>query len=293
MVMKTLVFASFLFLMSVEESHSQESRVMEGLTFSSSILKMDKTYSVYLPKGYVEDQRSYPVLYLLHGGGGDHTTWIQSGELKSIADRSISEGKAAPMIIVMPHANEVHKGYFNQINGGFDFEDFFFQELIPHIEKNYRVRTKSRYRAVAGQSMGGAGTIFYALHHPEMFSAAVPLSPVTESWEKGDLSEKLKRNGIKGYSQDQFDAYYLKYSIPQVLASADSGRLKAIRTMRWYVCTGDDDSLNEGISKMILAFKKAAIPHEYRVKDGSHNWSFWRQELPELLAFVSKSFTEF
>ncbi|MDZ7633484.1 MAG: alpha/beta hydrolase-fold protein [Bacteroidales bacterium] len=68
------------------------------------------------------------------------------------------------------------------------------------MKRTYRVRTKSRFRAVAGQSMGGGGTIFYALHHPEMFSAAAPLSAVTESWYKDDLTAKLQRNSIDGYS---------------------------------------------------------------------------------------------
>ena len=293
MPLKPLLFASLLMVLSCFRSHGQGGRVLEGLTYPSSILGMEKTYSVYLPGGYDGEKRNYPVLYLLHGGGGDHATWIQSGEMRSIADRVISEGRATPMVIVMPNANERHKGYYNQIKGGFDYEDHFFRELIPHIEKCYRVRVKSRFRAVAGQSMGGGGTIFYALHRPEMFSAVAPLSPVTESWDKSDLTDKLRRNGIDGYTQQQFDAFYRKYSIHQVLEGADSARLKAVRSLRWYVSTGDDDYLNEGIGRMISAFRKAGIPHEYRVKDGAHNWSFWRQELPEVLSFVSRSFTEF
>lgn len=293
MPLKTTLFASLMMLLSSPESHGQGGRLLEGLTYHSPILGIDKTFSVYLPSGYDDDKRSYPVLYLLHGGGGDHTTWIQSGEMKSIVDRVISEGRATPMVIVMPNANERHKGYYNQIKGGFDYEDHFFRELIPHIEMSYRVRVKSRYRAVAGQSMGGGGTIFYALHRPEMFSAVAPLSPVTESWDRSDLSDKLRRNAVEGYTQAQFDAFYRRYSIPQVLEGADSARMKAIRSLRWYVSTGDDDYLNEGIGRMISAFRKAGIPHEFRVKDGAHNWSFWRQELPEVLAFVSRSFTEF
>ncbi|MCU0377256.1 MAG: esterase family protein [Bacteroidales bacterium] len=254
---------------------------------------MDRQYSIYLPAGYDDNNRSYPVLYLLHGGGGDHSTWIQSGEVQALADKTISEGRATQMIIVMPNAKDKIKGYYNFIKGGFNYEDFFFKELIPHIEKNYRVRTKSRFRAVAGQSMGGGGTIFYALHHPDMFSAAAPLSAVTESWDKIDLAEKLQRNNIDGFSEEQFESYYRSYSIPEILSAADSTTMDAIRKIRWYISCGDDDYLFEGNSLMHIAFRKAEIPHEYRVKEGAHNWSYWRQELPEVLTFVSKSFTEF
>jgi enterochelin esterase-like enzyme len=272
---------------------SQGSQILEGLAFHSSILNMERQYSVYLPAGYDENNRSYPVLYLLHGGGGDHTTWIQSGEVQALADKTIAEGRATPMIIVMPNAKEKIKGYYNYIGGGFNYEDFFFQELIPHIESNYRVRTKSRFRAVAGQSMGGGGTIFYALHHPEMFSAAAPLSAVTESWNRNDLTAKLQRNNISGYSKDQFESYYRNYSIPEILSVADASELNSLRKIRWYISCGDDDYLYEGNCLMHIAFRKAEIPHEFRVKNGAHNWSYWRNELPEVLSFVSMSFTEF
>ncbi len=271
----------------------QKSRVIEGVSFRSEILKMDRKYSVYLPAGYEENERYYPVLYLLHGGGGDHSTWIQSGEMQHIADEAIASGRATPMIIVMPNAKDGIKGYYNFIKGGFDYEDFFFQELIPHIEKTYRCRTISRYRAIAGQSMGGGGTLFYALHHPEMFSTAALLSAVTESWDPSDLTDKLERKEISEVSPQEFNAYYRKYSIPMILAAANTQQMEAFRSIRWYISCGDDDYLYEGNSRLHMVFRKAEIPHEYRVKDGAHNWTYWRQELPCVLEFASGSFTEF
>jgi len=280
-------------LISPLAATGQSSKIIEGLSFHSNILGMERQYSIYLPAGYDENNRSYPVLYLLHGGGGDHSTWIQSGEVQALADKTIADGRATPMIIVMPNAKEKIKGYYNFIKGGFNYEDFFFRELIPHIEKNYRVRAQRRFRAVAGQSMGGGGTIFYTLHHPEMFSAAAPLSAVTESWDKDDLTSKLERNDIRDYTTEQFNSYYQNYSIPEILSAADTVKLNAIRAVRWYISVGDDDYLYEGNSLMHIAFRKAEIPHEFRIKEGAHNWSYWRQELPEVMNFVSRSFTEF
>ena len=155
---------------------AQGGTVSDNLMLTSKLLKMERKYSIYLPAGYNTSSRSYPVLYLLHGSGDDQTGWVQFGEVNQIADRAIAEGKATAMIIVMPDADTGKRGYFNSIGGDFRYEDFFFQELIPFIEKTYRVRTEKRYRAICGLSMGGGGTIVYALHHPELFAAACPLS---------------------------------------------------------------------------------------------------------------------
>jgi len=291
--MEKYILSSLLVIASWNVIFAQSGRIIEGLSLQSKILNMERKFSVYLPAGYEENNRSYPVLYLLHGGGGDHSTWIQSGEVQSITDKAVSDGIATPMIIVMPNAKDKIKGYYNYIKGGFNYEDFFFQELIPFIEKNYRVRSNRRYRAVAGQSMGGGGTIFYALHQPEMFSAVAPISAVTESWNLADLIEKLERNNIENVNEEQLKTYYQKYCIPEILSRADTSRINDIRAIRWYISCGDDDYLYEGNCLMHIAFRKAEISHEFRVKDGAHNWSYWRQELPEILSFVSKSFTEF
>jgi enterochelin esterase-like enzyme len=231
-------------------------------------------------------------LYLLHGSGDDQTGWVQFGQVQHIADQTIAEGKAARMIIVMPDANTGRRGYFNDIRGDFNYEDFFFKELIPHIEKTYRVRTEQRYRAIAGLSMGGGGTIFYALHHPDMFSAAAPLSASTGSWELEQLKIRIG-DAIPKLSDEQIEAYYKRHSIEGIIKSATKEDLDKIRRIRWYISCGDDDFLYEGNSLMHIAFKKNEIPHEYRVKDGAHTWSYWRMELPFVMEFVSKSFTQY
>jgi enterochelin esterase-like enzyme len=153
--MKTLSITVVLALCMPVLALAQRGKVLETRTVKSAILKMDRKYSIYLPAGYDESDQSYPVLYLLHGSGDDHTGWVQFGQVQNIADRTIAEGLAGPMIIVMPDANTGTRGYFNAIQGNFNYEDFFFKELIPHIEKTYRVRSERRYRAVSGLSMGG------------------------------------------------------------------------------------------------------------------------------------------
>src|SRR5690606_41575532 len=102
----------------------------------------------------------------------DQTGWVQKGEVKQIADKAIAEGKSTAMIIVMPDAQTGQRGYFNSPDGSWNYEDFFFEEFIPHIEKTYRIRSDKRNRAVAGLSMGGGGAVIYALHRPDLFYAS-------------------------------------------------------------------------------------------------------------------------
>lgn len=271
---------------------AQGGKVLETKTVYSDILKMERNYSIYLPEGYDETDRSYPVLYLLHGSGDDQTGWVQFGQVQNIADRAIAEGTAGPMIIVMPDASAGKRGYFNVVEGDFNYEDFFFKELIPHIEKTYRVRAERRYRAVAGLSMGGGGTVFYALHHPEIFAAAAPLSAATGSWNLEQAKSRLSDEVKAKVSNAQINEYFKRHSIEGIINNATEEELGQIRRVRWYVSCGDDDSLSEGNNLMHNVFLKNKIPHEYRIKDGGHTWTYWRMELPLVMEFVAKSFMQ-
>ena len=151
---------------------SQGGKVIDQLSLNSKILDGERKYAIYLPSDYDYSNRAYPVLYLLHGAGDDHTGWVQFGEVKSIADKANKEGLSTSMIIVMPDAQTGKKGYFNDIGNKWNYEDFFFKEFIPFIEKKYRIKSEKRFRAIAGLSMGGGGSFLYALRYPEMFSSA-------------------------------------------------------------------------------------------------------------------------
>ena len=147
--MKKLFISIYLLMIALIIS-AQTGKVYDNLSMKSKILNMDRKYAVYLPPDYETSQRSYPVLYLLHGYGDDQTGWVQFGEVLHIADEAINSGKATPMIIIMPDANTGKVGYVNSIAGNWQYEDFFFQEFMPYIEKTYRIKGEKRYRAIAG-----------------------------------------------------------------------------------------------------------------------------------------------
>jgi enterochelin esterase-like enzyme len=284
---------AFLILLSMTltlSAVSQNGKVIDNLSMTSKILKMERKYAIYLPPDYETSQRSYPVLYLLHGAGDDQTGWVQFGEILNIAGKAINEGKATPMIVVMPDANTGKRGYVNGIKGDWRYEDFFFEEFMPFIEKAYRIKGEKRYRAIAGLSMGGEGTFIYALHHPELFSAACPLSAATGPASVDEMKNYMLWQGTENVSDAEKKAYFEKYSVLSLINNMKDDQKKAVR---WYIDCGDDDFLYEGNSLAHIAMRKKEIPHEYRTRDGGHTWTYWRTALPAVLEFVSMSFHQF
>jgi enterochelin esterase-like enzyme len=287
MIILTLVLAFAAF--------AQTGKVYDQLSMPSNILGMERNYAIYLPPDYETSQRSYPVLYLLHGAGDDQTGWVQFGEVLHIADKAIKSGSATPMIIVMPDANTKQRGYFNDLKDDWRYEDFFFVEFLPYIEDTYRIKQEKRYRAISGLSMGGGGTFMYALHHPELFSSACPLSAYCGPLSLEDMESQMQRRNWTG-TQEEIEAWYLKHSaleLIKALPDQSEDRPDRSQVVRWYIDCGDDDFLYEGNSLVHIAMRKKGIPHEYRVRDGGHTWTYWRESLPEVLSFVSDTFHQY
>ena len=276
-------------IMSIQIGLSAQSKVSDNLSLPSKILNMERKYAIYLPPDYESSTRSYPVLYLLHGGGDDQTGWVQFGEVMNITDKAIAEGKATPMIIVMPDANTTRRGYSNNATGTWLYEDFFFKELMPFVEKKYRIKADKRFRAIAGLSMGGDGSFTYALHHPELFSSACPLSAGTGPLTM-DVAKTNVRRADSTATDGQIEAFYKRQSVPELVNNVPDSLKKAVR---WYIDCGDDDFLFEGNSLVHIAMRKKEIPHEFRIRNGGHNWTYWRQALPDVLEFVSQAFHQF
>ena len=267
--------------------NAQTGKVYDMLTMDSEILNMERKYAIYLPPDYETSERSYPVLYLLHGGGDDQTGWVQLGEVLHIADKAILKGSATPMIIVMPDASAKQRGYFNDPKNEWRYEDFFFEEFMPYVESTYRIKGEKRYRAISGLSMGGGGTFMYALHHPELFSSACPLSASCGPLSMEDLERHMERRGWKDVSKEEEETWYKRHSVLELVKDMPDNQTKLVR---WYIDCGDDDFLYEGNSLAHIAMRKKEIPHEFRIRNGGHTWTYWRESLPEVLSFISAAF---
>lgn len=288
--MKRIFYVLFLCLSF--NAFAQQGIVKESITVKSSLLGKDVKYNIYLPADYSTSNRSYPILYLLHGFGDDETGWVQFGEANSITDKLIQNGEIAPMIIAMPDGGV--SGYVNSYDGKVPYEDFFIKEFIPHIESTYRIRAQKRYRAIAGLSMGGYGTLVMSTKHPELFAASAPLSAGVrtdaEVIAMPDIqwaNSYAQRYGKDLVGNARINEHYNKNSILKIIETANPDDIKKVR---YYIDCGDDDFLIKGNMALHALMIDKKIPHEFRVRQGGHTWSYWRSALPEVLKFVSESF---
>ena len=266
-----------------------QGKVLESKTIESKVLAKQVKYSVYLPPDYEMSNRSYPVLYLLHGYTDNETSWIQFGQINEIADKLIANGTIAPMIIVMPDGG--NSFYINDASGKQPYEKMFFEEFIPQIEKTYRIRSQKEFRAIAGNSMGGFGSLIYALLHPNDFAACVPLSSavITEA-------EMRKRNQTNDFGLRDLFGEIKNDSMPQSFARYNILKMikdltkEQIEKVNFYIDCGDKDFLVIPNCTLHIAMTEKQIKHEFRIREGVHNWGYWRVGIADGLKFISQSF---
>ena len=256
-------------------------------SLDSKILGATIKYNVYLPDGFDKSDAVYPAVYLLHGLYGTYKDWEEKGTMKEVADELMRSGEAREAVIFMPNAGDpdIHNypnGYFNM--PGWSYEDFFFKEFIPTVEKKYRCVGDKGHRAVMGLSMGGGGSTVYAQRHPEMFSSCYAMS----AW----LDQSVPDN-VEESKKDKF--YYTckavrEHSALDYVDNADDATLEALRGVKWFFDCGDDDylvTLSFELHKK-MAFKR--VKDELRVRDGIHNWEYWHTAFRTALPFASRNF---
>ena len=257
----------------------------------SRVLDATVKLNVYLPDGYGEEgSATYPVVYLLHGLSDDYTAWDQRGGIGTVADELIRSGEACPMVIVMPNAGgpDIHNtwnGYFNM--PGWNYEDFFFNELMPEVEMKYACGGRKGRRAVMGLSMGGGGSLVYAQRHPELFSSCYAMSP----W----LDEAGGEVGGWNEEQDRFALVckaVREHSALDFLDKADEATLEKLRSVAWFVDCGDDDFLFHLSVAFHAKMQAAKVHSELRVRDGVHNWEYWHLALRMSLPFATRNFAQ-
>ena len=289
--MKKILFIAFL-IISLGTSTYAQGFVKEKQIIKSSILNKEVHYSIYLPSDYYSSDRAYPVTYLLHGYGDADDGWIQFGEINRLADDAIKTGKIPPMLIVTPDG--FTSFYINAADGNLNYEDFFIKELIPHIEKTYKVKAEKRFRGIAGLSMGGYGSLLYALKYPNLFAASAPLSAAV--WSDNDvinMNESMFNrlfstsmgSNLKG--KDRLTNAWINNSPLAIIEKKTKEELSAVKY--WIDC-GDDDFLTIGNAQLHIALTSKNVPHEFRMRDGAHNWTYWRTGIIDALSFIGDSF---
>ncbi len=246
------------------------------LSLYSEALKREMKYRVYIPNEYRTTSTYYPVLYLLHGYGDDQSAWSASdhGDMKKICDEWFAAHPDQKRIVVMPDA--LKTWYRDSFDDSSKYETYFFNELIPHVQARFRIKDDKASRAVAGLSMGGYGTALYALRHPDYFSAAVPMSAALFA------PRDVRGDG----SNDQAVREYVEGNNPIALLSKLTDDQK--KSIRFLLDCGDDDFLLQGNLAFFAEARKLGVPCELRVRNGGHEWGYWRVSLPMALEFIAK-----
>ena len=258
-------------------------------SLQSRILGAQVKYNVYLPNGFGETEKLYPVVYLLHGLSDDYTAWVKKGNMQTVVDELIGTGEAREMVIVMPNAggrdtHNIWNGYFNM--PGWSYEDFFFQEFLPAVEAKYRIVGDKGHRAVMGLSMGGGGSAVYAQRHPDKFSSCYAMS----AWLDNRPDAGVNRN-----EQKKDCLYYVceavhEHSALDFIDNADEATLAALRTVKWFIDCGDDDFLLDLSVELHQKMRNHKVKSELRVRNGVHNWEYWHLALRWSLPFASRNF---
>lgn len=279
-------------LMTMSGTLRAQGTVLESLTFKSQLLHSDVRYTIYLPPDYNTSERHYPVVYLLHGYIDDDTGWLQFGEANRIADDAIVKGEIPAMILVMPDGGLGR--YVNDYQGKKPWADMFIKEFIPYIDATYQTRKDKQYRGISGLSMGGYGSLHMAMRNPDLFAACAAFSSGTRTPEEIINMPQSRYERIYGRffgpglkNNDRISNVWKAFNPLMLLESVPIEKLKSVR---WYIDIGDDDFLYKGNSALHVKMRDMNIPHEYRVRDGAHNWSYWRSGLKDALAFIGVSF---
>lgn len=248
----------------------------------------ERDYSIYLPGSYATDTlRSYPVLYLMHGGGGAHTDFEHYHQISHMADSLIDCGAIGDMIIVMPEGNKQNMMYFNTVEGragapDWQYEDYFFKELIPFIEKTYRARTDKGGRAIAGFSMGGGAATVYGVHHPEMFSMVY------------DISGYLRRQPLDFLKNDP-SAEWRQQAIADndPVTRIENGSDEEVaewKKVDWKIAVGDHDFTLQGNMDLAKALRSKGIDFSMFVDEGAHDGKWVTPALEDALKRATKNF---
>ena len=226
---------------------------------------------VYTPAGYNKSQQVYPVVYIQHGGGEDHRGWMEQGRTAQIMDNLIAVGKAVPMVVVSANSNVLNR------NGGFgggyswqgmqSFRNELIDNVIPFVEKNYRVRKDRKGRAMCGLSMGGGQSFYIGLRSPEVFANV------------GVFSTGMF-GGIQGASN--FD---LEKEVPGMLT--DSRKFNQQLDV-FFVSCGEQDPRIEYTRNIVKRMREGNVQVRFNSYPGDHEWQVWRKSLHEFAQYLFK-----
>ncbi|MBA6152379.1 alpha/beta hydrolase [Gelidibacter maritimus] len=229
---------------------------------------------VILPDQYADTKLNFPVLYLLHGAGGNHTNWLAKvPRLKAYVD-------AYNLIIVCPDGGETSWYFDSPVDDQMRYETYMAEELISSIDSIYNTLADKSGRAITGLSMGGHGALYLAFKHQDIWGAAgsmsggVDIRPFPNNW---DLPKRL---GTYAEHKNNWE----EHTVINLVYKLQADRLKLI------IDCGIDDFFYEVNKRLHEKLLERNIPHDYIERPGQHNWAYWKNAIAYQLLFFDKHF---
>lgn len=278
-----IIFFAFLLSLGFLSFHDTHECDIDSQIISdrleSKIVGRSVEFKVYLPKNEKNIDKTYPVLYLLHGHGGNEKNWFEKeqGNIPSLLDSLRCIKKVPPIVAITFDA-----GNSWYVDSKEAMESFFLNEFIPYIESKYPIDgAKGRY--IAGNSAGGYGSLRFSLLRPNLFECAILLSPASYEPLPPSLSSsrKVEAFALNGVFNDSI---WHSYSYTKLWDSF----IKSKEKPKFYLSAGDDDAYN--IAPVVTAIqqvmKSQKVQNELRISNGGHDWTCWRYHITDALVSI-------
>jgi S-formylglutathione hydrolase FrmB len=276
--------ASFLLMLSAVTATAAGGRVQCG-TVKSRYMPRPVGYCALLPPSYdVQPTKKFPVLYFLHGLGGDQSFMVSSGGW-NVIDDAWEQKRFAEFVVITPQAG--NSFYINSKSGQTKYEDFFVRDFVPQMEKQFRLLGTRSGRAIGGISMGGYGALRFAFKYPQMFASASGLMPALME----ELPHGSRDAGFTAFFGTAFgsplDEAFWKANTPFVYA-----RTANLSGLRVYLSCGEQDNygFDKGTQEMDKLLARRRVLHVTHLSPGQHDWQFVDRYLLESMEYQAKSF---
>lgn len=266
--------------------------------------------SIYFPSGYFtkkSKKKKYPVLYLLHGSGGDEDSWLDDGRAMEILDNLISQGRCKPMIVVMPNGNvnlaaapgadvdnpDVEPTGNNMSSMFGKMEASFMKDIVEYVDKNYRTDSKKSGRGIAGASLGGLHALYISLNNPNDFDYVGLFSAQTTNFlgdgsihaiqKVGNAFINFWHDNLENHEEDKDEKEFKKWASEDLAIFENIDEKLEIQFENppklYFIACGEDDFLRRMNNSFRKKLKKHNYPHIYYETEGAHTWENWRKYL--------------